>query len=80
MRLLSASAEQLYARLLAHESVPGAELAAEHLALAELLDAGLAAESAQQVRAVSPAAALGRLLVRRQREAMEAQHGLLDDF
>ncbi|HZM81286.1 MAG TPA: hypothetical protein VFC19_36635 [Candidatus Limnocylindrales bacterium] len=81
MRLLSAAAEQLYARMLARESVPGTELANEITALAELLDAGLAAESAQHVvRAVAPAAALGRLLVRRQRESVQAQCRLLDDY
>lgn len=81
MRLLSAAAEQLYARLLERDSVPGTELAGEAAALAELLDAGLAVESARhRVRAVAPAPALGRLLVRRQRESIEAQRGLMDDY
>lgn len=81
MRLLSAAAERLYARLLERDSMPGTELAEEASALAELVDAGLAAESAQhQVRAVSPVPALGRLLVRRQREAIDAQRGLLADY
>lgn len=81
MRLLTSAAEQLYSRLLSRESVPGGELAEEPAALAELLDAGLAAESAQHmIRAVAPATALGRLLLRRQRESVAEQRCLLDDY
>lgn len=82
-RLLSPSAERLYARLIAENGARRADLADddETAALTELLGAGLVAVSARdKVYALAPAARLGRLLARLQRELVASQSGLLDDY
>lgn len=84
--LLSGSANVLYERLLASSGCPPQELADAGPALDELRDLGLvwqeeaASSEASVVKAVSPAAALGRLLLRRQTELAELYQDLLAQY